>query len=235
MKFSWIGLLALFAALVIGDQIRIGRPDHKYRLTVEVETPDGIKSGSGVMSVTPNRGYGGSGSGETSGPRLKGDAVLVDLGAGRNLVALLAHESDGRDAEGVVFLAMRAYVAAGNRIQFREVKRMATAVPVTGDLVPILMTFKNIADPGSARKVAPDRLEDTFGKGFRLRGISLTAARNGFWPLDFGGVLGEPVTRGIEMKLPWWGRGDRPAAIALNAAGVTIGEASTPEAAFTRK
>ena len=43
MNFKWVGPLALLAALVIGDQIRINRPGHKYRLTVEVETPEGIK------------------------------------------------------------------------------------------------------------------------------------------------------------------------------------------------
>ena len=57
MNFKWLGPLALLAALFIGDQIRINRPGHKYRLTVEVETPEGIKSASGVMSVHPDRGY----------------------------------------------------------------------------------------------------------------------------------------------------------------------------------
>ena len=57
MNLKWIGPLALLAALVIGDQIRINRPGHKYRLTVEVETPEGVRSASGVMSVHPDRGY----------------------------------------------------------------------------------------------------------------------------------------------------------------------------------
>ena len=26
---------------------------------------------------------------------------------------------------------------------------------------------------------------------------------NGFWPLDLGGALGVPVTRGIQTKLRW--------------------------------
>ena len=71
MNFKWFGPLALLAALVIGDQIRINRPGHKYRLTVEVETPEGIKSASGVLAVQPDRGY--SRSGHT---RTMGDAVL---------------------------------------------------------------------------------------------------------------------------------------------------------------
>jgi hypothetical protein len=57
MNFKWFGPLALLAALVIGDQIRINRPAHKYRLTLEVETPEGRKSASGVMAVHPDRSY----------------------------------------------------------------------------------------------------------------------------------------------------------------------------------
>ena len=41
MNFKWLGPVALLAALWIGDQVRINRPGHKYRLTVAVETPEG--------------------------------------------------------------------------------------------------------------------------------------------------------------------------------------------------
>jgi hypothetical protein len=41
MNFRWLGPLALLAVLVIADRIRINRPGHKYRLTVEIETPEG--------------------------------------------------------------------------------------------------------------------------------------------------------------------------------------------------
>jgi len=43
-----------------------------------------------------------------------------------------------------------------------------------------------------------------WGKGFHVASISVEVVPNGLWPLDFGGPLGEPVTRGIEAKLPWW-------------------------------
>src|SRR5260370_33333608 len=46
MNFRWLGPLALLAVLVIADQVRINRPGHKYRLTVQVETPEGVKSAS---------------------------------------------------------------------------------------------------------------------------------------------------------------------------------------------
>lgn len=216
MNTKWIGPLALLALLVAGDQIRINRPGHKYRLTVEVGTPDGVKSASGVLAVFPDRGY--SRGGHT---RLGGDAVFVDLGSGKNLVALLAHPDKSLDLDGMNYLALRAYGAArGSRVSFNEMSKMTGQVPVTGALIPVLLTFAEPGDPGSARLVAPDDPEAALGKGFRLRGMTVEVVPNGWWPVDFGGPLGEPVTRGIEAKLPWLNGPADAAATALRAAGI---------------
>ncbi len=226
---KWLGLVALLAALVIGDQIHINRPAHKYRLTIEVETPAGIKSASGVMSVHPDRGYSRKGHTTT-----KGDAILVDLGGGKNLVALMAHLDKSIDLDGINYVALRAYRAAGRNVSFDGMSRMTGAVPVTGALIPVLVTFADLRDPATARTVQPDDLEAAFGKGFNLHAVYAEVVPNGFWPLDFGGPLGEPVTRGIEAKLPWWNGTDGPAATALRAAGLPA-EGMDPKQAFTRK
>jgi hypothetical protein len=230
MNFKWVGPLALLAVLVIGDQIRINRPDHKYRLTVEVETPDGIKSGSGVLSVHPDRGYSRHGHTAT-----RGDAVFVDLGDGKNLLALLAHLDKSIDLDEINYVALRAHRAAGRNASFNAMGGMTGAVPVTGAVTPILLTFADPGDPKTARWVLADDLEGVFGKQFHLRGVSAEVVPNGFWPLDFGGPLGQPVTRGIETKLPWLNRTDDSAAIALRAAGLPAGEGFDAREAFTRK
>ena len=230
MNFKWLGPLALLAVLFIGDQIRINRPGHKYRLTVEVETPEGLKSAKGVMAVHPDRGYSRSGHTTT-----KGDAVLVDLGGGKNLVALLAHRDNTVDLDGMNYVALRAYKAAGQNVSFNEMSRMTGAAPVTGALIPILVSFADLSNPATARTVPPDNLAAVLGQGFRLHGMTAEVVPNGIWPLDFGGRLGEPVTRGIEAKLPWWNGTAAPAATALRAAGVPAGAAIDPREVFTRK
>jgi hypothetical protein len=229
---KWIGVLTLLAVLVIGDQIRINRPGHKYRLTVEVETPAGIKSAGGVMAVTPDRGYSRKGHTTTSG-----DALFIDLGGGKNLVALLAHmDNNAADLDGVNYVALRAYGAAGaQRVSFNEMSRMRGGVPVRGELVPVLATFSDPADPATMRIVAPHDLAESLGSGFRLHGVSAEAISNGFWPIDFGGPFGEPVTRGIEAKLPWLRRTDGGSATALKAANLTLKEPFEPREAFTRQ
>lgn len=231
MVLKWVGPLALLAALVVGDQIRINRPGHKYRLSVEVETPDGIKSASGVLAVHPDRGY--SRGGHT---RTAGDAVYVDLGGGKNLVALLAHVDKTIDLDDINYVALRAYTEArGGRVAFSAMSSQTGAVPVTGKLIPVLVTFSNPADPGSARVVSSADSEAALGNGFRLHGLTAEVVPNGYWPLDFGGRLGEPVTRGIKVRLPWVDGGSGPAASALRAAGLPGVEGIDAGAAFARK
>jgi hypothetical protein len=230
MNFKFVGPLALLAVLFFGDQIRINRPAHKYRLTVEVETPEGIKSAASVMAVHPDRGYARGGK-----TRTKGDAVLVDLGGGKNLVALLAHIDGTVDLDGMNYVALRAFRATGRNVSFNEMSRLTGTVAVTGALIPVLVSFTDLGNPGSARTVPPGNLAAVLGNGFRLHGVSAEVVPNGFWPLDFGGLLGEPVTRGILAKLPWLDGPDNAAATALRAAGLPGAEGIDAREAFTRK
>ncbi|MHC4051455.1 hypothetical protein [Bradyrhizobium sp. 25ACV] len=227
---KWAGLLGLLAVLVVGDQIRINRPGHKFRLTVEVTTPDGIKAGSGVLAVVPDRNY--NRGGRTT---MRGEAVFVDLGQSKNLVALLAHRQDAKlDFDDINYVALRAYGAArGNRVSFNDIHRQTGVVPVQADLVPVLVSFGDPKDPKTARLVAGDHAEAVLGEGYAIRGITVEVVPNGIWPVDFGGVLGEPVTRGVNAKLPWLAAPGDPAATALQAAGLPAG--GEAREAFARK
>jgi hypothetical protein len=231
MNFKWVGPVALLAALFVGDQIRINRPGHKYRLTVEVVTPEGRKSASSVLAVHPDRGY--SRGGHT---RTVGDAVFVDLGGGKNLVALLAHIDNKLDLDATSYVALRAYTTAGGkRVSFNEMNRQTGTVAVKDALIPVLVSFADPANPGTARLVSPDDVAAVLGNGYRRGEITAEVVPNGFWPLDFGGALGEPVTRGIAAKLPWLNGPDNPAATALRSAGLPGIEAIDAKEAFTRK
>lgn len=229
---KWAGLLGLLALIVGGDQIRINRPDHKYRLTVEVTTPDGIKAASGIVAVVPDRNY--NRSGRTT---MRGEAVFVDLGRGKNLVALLAHQQGAKlDLDDINYLALRAYSAAhGSRVSFKDMSRQTGIVPVQGELIPVLVSFGDLKDPASVRLVDSRHAEIVLGDGYAIRGFSAEVVPNGFWPIDFGGPLGEPVTRGLHSKLPWLAVPDAPAAIALQAAGLPAVEPAAAREAFARK
>ena len=54
-----------------------------------------------------------------------GDAVYVDLGGGKNLVALLAHIDKNLELEGINYVALRAYTAAVAALALIEAARPA--------------------------------------------------------------------------------------------------------------
>ena len=194
-------VLVVIVLLGVG-LIYLNRPEHKYRLTIEVQTPSGVRSASGVMAV-----YMGKDSGvlpEAGGAiGMKGDAIFLDLGDGRNLIAALAHGANGSNFDGMSRLAMNVFAAAGQKARFKDVNQLTGKVQVQGDLIPTLVTFTNLHDPKTARVLDPTNIEAAFGNGFHLNRVFLEMVPVRLWPLDFGGPLGEPVTRGIETKLPW--------------------------------
>ncbi|HEY8604753.1 MAG TPA: hypothetical protein VIL62_10545, partial [Tsuneonella suprasediminis] len=70
-------------------------PTYRYRLKVEVETPEGLKTGSSVIEVEQSMGRSaGTGFGEIIMRRVHGEAVAVDLPGGRTLFALLRSEDE---------------------------------------------------------------------------------------------------------------------------------------------
>lgn len=173
-------LLALVAAAMTlagcGEQVQWNQ-----KLTVAVETPDGLKTGSAVQRV---RIYNKAGIFEPITPieargvadELRGEAVVVDLGGGRYVFMLVS---------GASLITQR--VLEWSRPWFpngaRTVARFDGVAEVPPDAYPRLVTFTDIDDPASVQLVDPDDLAATFGPGTRLQSITLE-------------ITDEPVTQG---------------------------------------
>jgi hypothetical protein len=204
-----LGLLAgtaTFALAGCGKLFGFPRASLRYRMTVEIETPEGIKIGSSVLESTlisgPNTG---AASGLTSS--LKGEAVAVDVGGGQTLFALLSSPSQHSASDYQDQLFNNALEAGAVSVppmprlykssEWAEMRKMATELKpkltLPPALYPMLVRFRNIADPKSIEAVEPDALAATFGAGVTLKRITLA-------------VTDDPVTSGIEKKLVWWTR-----------------------------
>ena len=189
-------------------------PTYRYRLTVEVETPEGLKSGSSVIEVST--AVAGRSSIPTPGAvshRVKGEAVTVDLGTRGLLFALLRSEGDSDWATNVVYRLSpkvpSVYDANGKfdnerdleaqfaaMLKHREPIELPRTFPPVGHLVdqparPLLVRFRDITDPKMVEKVDPDNLAKSFGDGVKLRRVTVQ-------------LSDEPVTSGIEKRFSWW-------------------------------
>ncbi len=210
------GLMLGGAAALLSGCGLFGGPseEFRYRLTVEVETPGGMKSGSSVIEVRAVKNSDWL-TPEARGHRysFKGEAVAVDLPGGRTLFALLKMDAGGDNVDEIpwhVFAdriadtrdpleqmrIMRAWkdTAQGGIVvpptrqeyYYKNGKRIDRAV----SNYPMLVTFTDIADPKSVARVEPDNLTAAFGPGVTLKRITVQ-------------VTDDEVTKGIEKRLGW--------------------------------
>lgn len=180
-------------------------PTYRYRLSVEVDTPDGLRTGSSVIEVQQRLVRPGSSPGHTAiVRRVRGQAVAVELSDGRTLFALLRSEDDVDWAAAVMQTAAPRHPDESFTEQFDnmllikgEVELPPRWPPVAGGLrlagYPLLITLADLSDPTSIERVDPGDLAATFGDGVSLRRISVQ-------------LTDDPVTTGIKERLEWLGK-----------------------------
>jgi hypothetical protein len=169
----WLGILAL---LILLAGCAAESVTYRYRLTVEVQTPEGLKTGSSVIEVHSS----------LSGPlhpgidsSVRGEAVAVDLGARGILFALLFSRSDHRAADGIAPATLQpGYVSEHASIegyleQMRELKKVEGRADVPAASYPMLVRFRDPKSPLTVEEVSPNNLGQAFGQGVRI--VRMTA------------------------------------------------------------
>jgi hypothetical protein len=164
---------------------------YSYRLTVEVDTPKDLRTGSSVIAVSATEGWGIPDT--ALRVTITGEAVAVDLPGG-TLFALLGTRDNFDASASLPLCVMLPPVSSGPYRTFRQrVERLHTvrgAVEVPDNELPVLVRFRDINDPTSVQAVDPVDLSASFGPGVRLRRATiemtdqaqdrLAAVRNGW-------------------------------------------------------
>ena len=195
---------------------------HRFRLTIEVQTPDGIKSGSSVIETSAWES-GNWGLVEARGicRDFRGRALFVDLGQGRNLFALLGFGPRGDQDE--LFKLTSAALAPGKQFSWQEEFRLKGRGVLPANDIPILVTFGDLNNPATAALVAPADMAKTFGPGFAFRQLVLETTN-------------DSVSGKIGKILPWWRSPGRPSAVAYRAwRHSSVNDAAVPPEALFQK
>lgn len=200
-----LGLVAGGAAALLAgcgdvdtDKLAFFYTPYRYALKAEIETPQGVRAGSGVIEVKWSyRSF-----------KVTGQAVPVNLPNGETLFLTLrspssedwaayAHEwtnirspanLTGEDASEAYW-----HSVASDRGIYPVKRRRVTAVE-DSDNYPYFVRFRDIRDPRTVELVDPDNLAATFGPGYRLKSLTVQ-------------FTDAPVTTGIESRLPSFGKG----------------------------
>ncbi|MCG8046595.1 MAG: hypothetical protein N0E48_13300 [Candidatus Thiodiazotropha endolucinida] len=197
------GLLSLAATAAFAMSAKPQTYSWHYKMTVTVETPEGLKTGSAVRAMSnavpridlPDVG---------NPADVSGEAVVVDLGERGVLFALIPHQSDHEfynafPTRGPSTLAGIKHYAS------LPVGTKGTIDPERFPGYPRLVTFTDLKNPKSVKlvyerklyagnagrdKTKIDNFEELFGSGVKLKDITLE-------------ITDEPVTRGVvENYLP---------------------------------
>ena len=185
------GVLGLFAGGVAVLLAGCGdRNSLRYKMTVEVETPEGLRSGSAVRQVRLSGGGFMFGEGRKLWRLQQGEAVAVDLPSNQTLFALLSGGDGDADYAGQV--PLRAGVNDSDGL----IELWPNAPDTRGlkhtDPAPMLVKFNDIHDPKSVARVDPANLAVSFGAGVALKRITIEKTN-------------EPVTIGIKKSLMTYG------------------------------
>ena len=182
-------IVALVVLVVGGYKWRYPTFSWHQKLTVEIETPQGVVSGSAVVSVQVS--FGAFGVGDVSGvtSNWSGEAAFIDLGNNRHLFALLGHP------KSLAQNTFREAVLGDANAHFPSMKtfypkmlKLRQPSTVLSKHYPMLVTFTEINDPKSVKKVNPYNLATSFGAGYKLKAITLE-------------ITDEPVTSGQLAKI----------------------------------
>ncbi|WP_115366643.1 cupin domain-containing protein [Alteripontixanthobacter maritimus] len=177
-------------------------PDYRYRLTVEVDTPDGLRTGSSVIEVRQKLVRSGANpSSVIVSRRAYGEAVTVDLPNGGTLFALLSSEDQIDWAASVMQQAAPKVSGEIHQETFDNMLLIDGEVKLPRywsindfDLklsgYPFLVTFTDPNDPSSVQIVDPDNLDEKFGHRVNLQRITVQ-------------ITDDPVTNSISKKLRW--------------------------------
>lgn len=188
------GLMAI-GSLFVAACTKYPKYVYRFKMTVEVDTPSGLKTGSSVYEVTAEKHVKLLPDANSRSRDVRGEAVAVDMPGGRTLFALLKTINQSGD-DDLAYLSMATidpayqndWVESADRIV--RGKGIQSPAVVAPENYPLLVTFGDVADPTSVVRVGPDDLAASFGAGYRLKAITVQ-------------VTDEPVTVGIQKRLAW--------------------------------
>ncbi|MBK8458154.1 MAG: hypothetical protein IPL47_14490 [Phyllobacteriaceae bacterium] len=155
-------VLALAAAAAVGYALVVSLfPSWSWRqkLTVAVETAEGEKSGSAVVEVGWSVDTFNPGNPGRAHDRLRGEATIVDLGGGKYLFALLG----GAEGLAQYVLLDKAMLNTSMAERGSALQQVGLSGEAPSTLYPLLVTFTDIADPKTVKRVDPDDLDAAFG------------------------------------------------------------------------
>jgi len=161
----------------------------RFKMTAEFETPQGLRTGSGLVEATYGIQFNPVGGDVPLILRtftVRGDAIAVEIPNASPVYVTLrpvSHQNLGAE----LLDAVGEKPTKSGRDWIAELQSLSGVGRITPKSAPLLVTFRDPRDETSGRGSLPT---DEISPGVRLRGIRVE-------------VTNEPISRNIQRHLPW--------------------------------
>jgi hypothetical protein len=169
---------------------------YRARMTVEVETPQGLRSGSSVVEIRAGKALGLLPEEAKAQVELRGEAVAVELPGGETLFALLRSTDGSQSLERVITAALDPTFKGGAQGFLDTVPKLGRSemlgrsAGLRPDAYPLLVHFEDIRLPSTVKEVKWNSLPASFGPGVQLKSIKVETTN-------------DPIVSKIASILPW--------------------------------
>ncbi len=198
------GVIGLTAGLAASGMFvgcgSFGSATFRCRLTVDVQTPDGVRSGSSVLEYEVRSSgllgtLGTQSTGRYTGGIIHGQAVVIDLPDGPIFALLYGTGGSTGDMSEAILNALGGPKITNDDLMIFARKMGARGAHYVAEIRrtvdtheripnwPMMVRFRDINDPKSVEQVGPDAI------GVRRIWVETTR---------------DPVTTGIEKRFPSW-------------------------------
>lgn len=200
-----VKVVSVLTILIVFQETCAGSPklSYRYRLKVELQTPDGLQTGESIIETRfqDNRGSNfGFVESRLLKISVKGQATAIKIGNRTLVAAMIVGPFGGRDAQFKTVVPETLGVRWSGpldetRAAVEKAKREAVPREVPRDEWPTFIVFENQYDPATARVVHPDEIVEVFGRGYSVQSVKI----------DF---TNDPINDNIDITFPWIKRND---------------------------
>lgn len=202
MKFFGVAIVAL-AALVLTYRALLPSVTVRYRLTIDAELDGRRSTGSGIIQVTYAKNLRLLGASANIHVGIDGEAVPVDLGDGRLVVALLSSGQYARSDPEWVIPGVFGVKGGAKPETFGEINALTGQRDISNEWWPLVVYFRNSLDPTSVEFLNPTSVSTPLNGMPRIVDVKIEIVDSGVWPLRNVNITGTPITHSIFQYLPW--------------------------------
>jgi hypothetical protein len=200
------------AALIVGAVVVYGvafpSATVRYRVTLNAEVDGKLANGSGVIEVTYYKNLRLLGASADLLIGVKGEAISLAVGPREAVLVLLARGDHPRSSPEDIIPFLFGLTTGGiGSSDIPTVRKVSGSRELPLNMLPPLVLLRDTFDPKSAKFIKPDGLAIPSSRVVKLLRANIEIVSQGFWPLDFLGLSGVPVSRTIRGEIPWMDSG----------------------------